>query len=54
MHNNFLKTFSLKNKIAVITGGCGMLGIQHAEAIAEIDGIPVLFDIKEDKKKLKE
>ncbi len=52
MHNNFLKTFSLKNKIAVITGGCGMLGIQHAEAIAEIDGIPVLFDIKENKKEI--
>ena len=29
-----------------------MLGIQHAEAIAEIDGIPVLFDIKEDKKEI--
>jgi len=52
LHNNFLKTFSLKNKIAVITGGCGMLGIQHAEAIAEIDGIPVLFDIKENKKEI--
>ena len=54
MHNNFLKTFSLKNKIAVITGGCGMLGIQHAEAIAEIDGIPVPLILKKIKKKLKE
>ena len=47
LHNNFLKTFSLKNKIAVITGGSGMLGVQHAEAIAEVEGTPILFDIKE-------
>jgi len=40
--------FSLKNKIIVITGGAGMLGLQHAIAVVEADGIPVLLDINED------
>ena len=39
--------FSLKNKVAVITGGAGLLGVQHAKAIAEAGGIPILWDIKE-------
>ena len=30
-----LDQFSLKEKVAVITGGAGLLGIKHAEAIAE-------------------
>lgn len=37
--------FSLKDRVAVITGGAGLLGTQHAEAIAEAGGIPVLWDI---------
>ena len=37
--------FSLKNKVAVITGGAGLLGVQHAKAIAEDGGIPILWDI---------
>jgi NAD(P)-dependent dehydrogenase (short-subunit alcohol dehydrogenase family) len=37
--------FSLKNKVAVITGGAGLLGVQHAKAIAEAGGIPILWDI---------
>jgi len=49
LHNNFLKKYSLKNKIVIITGGCGMLGIQHAEAIAEVEGTPILFDKVENK-----
>ena len=39
--------FSLKDRVAVITGGAGLLGTQHAEAIAEAGGIPVLWDIDE-------
>lgn len=39
--------FFLDKKIAIITGGAGLLGRQHAEAIAEIGGIPVLWDINE-------
>ncbi|MEW6614435.1 MAG: SDR family oxidoreductase [Thermodesulfobacteriota bacterium] len=40
-----LKQFRIDNKVALITGGAGLLGIQHAEAIAEAGGIPVLWDI---------
>jgi len=39
--------FSLKEKVAIITGGAGMLGVMHAEAIAEAGGYPVLADIDE-------
>lgn len=39
--------FSLKNKVVVITGGAGLLGIKHAEAVAELGGIPILADIDE-------
>jgi NAD(P)-dependent dehydrogenase (short-subunit alcohol dehydrogenase family) len=37
--------FDLSGRIAVITGGGGLLGARHAEAIAELGGIPVLIDI---------
>ncbi len=37
--------FDLTGCVAVITGGAGLLGIKHAEAIAEMGGIPVLFDL---------
>lgn len=40
---------SLQNKVAVITGGAGLLGIKHAEALAEFGCITVLVDINEDK-----
>lgn len=40
-----LDTFSLAGKVAVITGGAGLLGVKHAEAVAEAGGIPVLWDI---------
>ena len=39
------QSFELKDKIAVITGGAGMLGEKHAEAIAEFGGVPILLDI---------
>ena len=38
-------TFDLTGRVAVITGGAGLLGRQHAEAIAEMGGVPVLVDI---------
>ena len=34
-------------KLAVITGGAGLFGTAHAEAIAEFGGIPILVDIDE-------
>jgi NAD(P)-dependent dehydrogenase (short-subunit alcohol dehydrogenase family) len=45
MHKNLEEKISLKNHVIVITGGCGLLGIKHAEAIIEADGIPILLDI---------
>ena len=38
--------FDLSGKVAVITGGAGMLGQMHAEIIAEAGGIPVLADLR--------
>ena len=37
--------FALDGRVAVITGGAGLLGLQHAEAVAEAGGIPVLIDL---------
>ena len=39
--------FSLQGKVAIITGGGGMLGYQHAATIAALGGSPVLLDIDE-------
>lgn len=38
--------FDLSGRVAIITGGTGLLGQQHAEAIAGVGGIPVLADIR--------
>lgn len=37
--------FSLQGQVALITGGGGMLGYQHATAVIECGGTPVLLDI---------
>ena len=37
--------FRLDGRVAVITGGAGLLGYQHAATIAGLGGIPVLLDI---------
>ena len=37
--------FDLTGRVAVITGGAGLLGQKHGEAIAEMGGIPVLLDL---------
>jgi len=39
------QSFDLTEKVAVITGGAGLLGEKHAEAIAEFGGAPILLDI---------
>lgn len=41
--------FSLKNKVIVITGASGLLGRQHANAIAQAGGIPILLDLNLEK-----
>jgi NAD(P)-dependent dehydrogenase (short-subunit alcohol dehydrogenase family) len=38
--------FDLTDRVAVITGGTGLLGMQHGEAVASAGGIPVLADIQ--------
>lgn len=43
--NKYLDRFSVKNKVCIVTGGGGLLGWKHAEAILEGNGIPVLLDI---------
>lgn len=40
-----LDQFKLENKVVVITGGAGMLGVEHAVTVAELGGIPVLWDV---------
>jgi NAD(P)-dependent dehydrogenase (short-subunit alcohol dehydrogenase family) len=37
--------FRLDGRVAVITGGGGLLGYEHAAAIAGLGGLPVLLDI---------
>jgi NAD(P)-dependent dehydrogenase (short-subunit alcohol dehydrogenase family) len=45
--------FDLTGRVAVITGGAGLLGEQHARAIAAAGGIPVLVDIQPERAKEK-
>jgi NAD(P)-dependent dehydrogenase (short-subunit alcohol dehydrogenase family) len=40
--------FDLTDRVAVITGGAGTLGMQHAAAIAEAGGHAVIADVSED------
>jgi NAD(P)-dependent dehydrogenase (short-subunit alcohol dehydrogenase family) len=37
--------FDISGRVAVITGGCGLLGRRHARAIAAAGGVPVLIDL---------
>ena len=43
-----MNKFSLKDRVALITGGAGLLGIQHAIAIKEAGGIPILSDLNQE------
>ncbi len=40
-----MQCFDLTGRVAAITGGAGLLGRKHAEAIAAHGGVPVLVDI---------
>jgi NAD(P)-dependent dehydrogenase (short-subunit alcohol dehydrogenase family) len=42
---NTIETFKIKGNIVVITGGAGLLGKKHAEAVLDGGGTPVLLDI---------
>jgi NAD(P)-dependent dehydrogenase (short-subunit alcohol dehydrogenase family) len=45
MDESIRKLFDLSGRVVVITGGAGLLGVQHAEAIAGAGGSPVLVDV---------
>lgn len=54
MHNRFpaiaesvKAQYDISGRVAIITGGAGFLGIQFAEAIAEMGAIPVLLDVQQ-------
>jgi NAD(P)-dependent dehydrogenase (short-subunit alcohol dehydrogenase family) len=44
----FPAPFDLTGRVAVITGGAGLLGVKHATAIARAGAIPVLVDVNAD------
>ena len=46
MKESLQTRFDLSGRVAIITGGLGLLGQQHAEAIASAGGIPVLVDMR--------
>jgi NAD(P)-dependent dehydrogenase (short-subunit alcohol dehydrogenase family) len=48
MNPEMTKLFDLTGRVAVITGGLGLLGRKHAEAISDAGGIPLLVDIRSD------
>ena len=47
--NRAQKLFDLTGRVAVITGGAGLLGTKHAEIIAAAGGAPVLLDLPQAK-----
>jgi NAD(P)-dependent dehydrogenase (short-subunit alcohol dehydrogenase family) len=38
--------FELGGRVVLITGGAGMLGVEHAEALAEAGGVPIVADVR--------
>lgn len=45
MKNIYLNRLNIQGKVCVVTGGGGLIGMKHSEAILEGGGIPVLLDI---------
>ena len=43
------RALDLSGRVVVITGGAGLLGRRHGEAVAEMGGVPVLLDIDADR-----
>ena len=43
-----LAAFELTNRVILITGGSGLLGVEHAKAIADAGGTPVIADLRVD------
>src|SRR4051812_38200465 len=40
--------FDLSERVVAITGGAGLLGRQHAQAVADAGGVPALLDVEAD------
>jgi NAD(P)-dependent dehydrogenase (short-subunit alcohol dehydrogenase family) len=47
--NDYLKKFSLENKIACVTGGCGLIGREISRAFATAKAKTIILDIDEAK-----
>lgn len=47
-----LSQFDLTGRIAIVTGGGGLLGRRHCEAIADAGGIPVILDRSDNGEKI--
>jgi len=47
---NISSKFNLSNDIAVVTGGAGLLGLKHCEALLEAESKVIIMDL--DKKAL--
>lgn len=43
---NVMRLFDLSDRVVIVTGGAGFLARQHAAAVAEAGGTPVLLDIR--------
>lgn len=43
------RLFSLSDRVVVITGATGLLGVRHAEIIAAAGGIPILVDLNQER-----
>ena len=44
-----MNKFSLENKTALVTGGGGLLALQHASAILKTNGNLILIDVSKSK-----
>lgn len=45
MKQQYMNRFNIEGKVCIVTGGGGLIGMKHTEAILEGGGIPVLLDI---------
>src|SRR2546428_12825059 len=48
MGRDVRELWRLDGRVAIITGGAGLLGEMHGEAIAEAGGVPILIDLRGD------
>jgi NAD(P)-dependent dehydrogenase (short-subunit alcohol dehydrogenase family) len=48
-YTSLKESFDLSGRVYLITGAGGYLGVRHAEAILEANGIPVINDIHKDR-----